>query len=153
LQRALRIPALSAGWRASFAALLDRERKGGGVAGNPGLGPSAGPPPAWQGFRPLRVSQKLRESSNVTSLVLEPADGKPLTAALAGQFIALRLRPSPDAPVLLRSYSLSGEPSAERYRISVKREWHGAAGTYIDTRVQAGDFLEASAPRGSFTLQ
>jgi hypothetical protein len=31
------------------------------------------------------VSQKLRESSNVTSLVLEPADGKPLTAALAGQ--------------------------------------------------------------------
>jgi ferredoxin-NADP reductase len=85
--------------------------------------------------------------------VLEPADGKPLTAALAGQFIALRLRPSPDAPVLLRSYSLSGEPSAERYRISVKREPHGAAGTYIDTRVQAGDFLEASAPRGSFTLQ
>jgi MOSC domain-containing protein YiiM len=36
LQRALRIPALSAGWRASFAALLDRERKGGGAAGNPG---------------------------------------------------------------------------------------------------------------------
>jgi ferredoxin-NADP reductase len=104
-------------------------------------------------FRPLRVSQKMRESSNVTSLVLEPVDGQPLTAALAGQFIVLRLRPSPDAPVLLRSYSLSGEPSAERYRISVKREPHGAAGTYIDTRVQAGNFLEVSAPRGSFTLQ
>ena len=94
LERALRIPALSAGWRASFEALLDRERKGGATTGNPGLGPPTGPPPAWQGFRPLRVSRKLRESSNVTSLVLEPADGEPLTAALAGQFIVLRLRPT-----------------------------------------------------------
>jgi ferredoxin-NADP reductase/MOSC domain-containing protein YiiM len=153
LERALRIPALSAGWRTSLNALLDRERRGGATTGNPGLGPSFGPPPAWQGFRPLRVSQKLRESGNVTSLVLEPADGKPLTAALAGQFIVLRLTPGPDRPALLRSYSLSGEPSADSYRISVKREPYGAAGAYIDTRVQAGDVLEAGAPRGSFTLQ
>jgi ferredoxin-NADP reductase/MOSC domain-containing protein YiiM/ferredoxin len=153
LERALRIPALSSGWRTSLEALLERERKGSGTTGNPGLGPRMGPPPAWQGFRPLRVSRKLHESSNVTSLVLEPADGKPLTAALAGQYIVLRFRPGPDESALLRSYSLSGEPSEERYRISVKREPHGAAGAYIDTRVQAGDILEVSAPRGSFTLR
>jgi ferredoxin-NADP reductase/MOSC domain-containing protein YiiM len=153
LERALRIPALSAGWRTSLEALLDRERKGGGTTGNPGLGPPMGPPPAWQGFRPLRVSRKLHESSNVTSLVLDPADGKPLTAALAGQFVVLRLRPGPDESALLRSYSLSGEPSENRYRISVKREPHGAAGAYIDTRVQAGDILDVSAPRGSFTVR
>jgi ferredoxin-NADP reductase len=153
LERALRIPALSAGWRTSLEALLDRKRKGGGTTGNPGLGPPAGRVPAWQGFRPLRVSQKLRESSNVTSLVMESADDKPLIAALAGQFIVLRLKPAPDGPTLLRSYSLSGEPSEDRYRISVKREPYGAAGAYIDTRVQAGDVLEVSAPRGSFTLQ
>jgi ferredoxin-NADP reductase/MOSC domain-containing protein YiiM/ferredoxin len=153
LERALRIPALSAGWRTSLEALLDRERKGSGTTGNPGLGPPMGPPPAWQGFRPLRVSRKLRESSNVTSLVLEPADGKPPTAALAGQFIVLRLRPRDDESVLLRSYSLSGAPSGDRYRISVKREPHGAAGAYIDTQVKAGDVLDVSAPRGSFTLR
>jgi len=151
LERALRIPALSAGWRTSFQALFDR--KGGGTTGNPGLGPSFGPRPAWQGFRSLRVLQKLRESSNVTSLVLEPADGKPLTAALAGQFIVLRLRQAPEGPALLRSYSLSGEPSEDHYRISVKREPYGAAGAYIDTQVQTGDILDVSAPRGSFTLQ
>src|SRR6266566_4043243 len=106
LERVLRIPALSSGWRTSFEALLDRERKGSGTTGNPGLGPSSGPPPAWQGFRPLRVSHKLRESINVTSLVLEPADGQPLTAALAGQFIVLRLKPTADGPALLRNYSL-----------------------------------------------
>jgi hypothetical protein len=51
LERALRIPALSPGWRTSLEALLDRERKGNGITGNPGLGPPTGPPPAWQGFR------------------------------------------------------------------------------------------------------
>ena len=44
-------------------------------------------------------------------------------------------------------------PSEDRYRISVKCQPHGAAGAYIDTRVQAGDILEVSAPRGSFTLR
>ena len=73
LERALRIPALSAGWRTSLEALLDWERKGSGTTGNPGLGPPLGPPPTWQGFRSLRVARKLHESSNVTSLVLEPA--------------------------------------------------------------------------------
>jgi len=89
----------------------------------------------------------------VTSLVLEPTDGRPLAAGLPGQFIALRLKPAPNMPVLLRSYSLSGEPRDDCYRISIKREAQGAAGTYIDTRVQVGDLLEVSAPRGAFTLR
>src|ERR1700757_2871813 len=138
LERALRIPALSAGWRTSLEARLDRERKGSGTTGTPGLAPPQGPPPAWPGFRSLRVSRKLHESSDVTSLVLEPADGQPLTAGLAGQYIVLRLRPGPSESALLRSYSLSGAPSGGRHRISVKREPQGAAGAYIDTRVQPG---------------
>src|SRR5262249_7374574 len=153
LERALRIPALSAGWRTSLEALPDQGRKGRGTTGNPRLGPPMGPPPAWQGFRSLRVSRKLHETSNVTSLVLEPADGEPLTAALAGQYIVLRLRPRPGESALLRSYSLSGAPSEDRYRISVKREPHGAAGAYVDTRVQPGDLLDVRAPPGSFTFR
>jgi ferredoxin-NADP reductase/MOSC domain-containing protein YiiM len=153
LERALRIPALSAGWRGSFQALLAQEQSGGPAAGNAGLVPVSGPPPGWAGFRPLRVSDKIRESSSVTSLVLEPADGLPLTAALPGQFAVLRLKAEPGAPALMRSYSLSGEPSARRYRISVKREPHGVAGAYIEEKVQIGDMLDVSAPRGSFTLR
>ena len=57
------------------------------------------------------MSRKVRESGNVISLVLEPADGHPLAAALPGQFVVLRLRPA-SAPALMRSYSLSGEPGA-----------------------------------------
>ena len=153
LERALRIPALSAGWRSSFETLLEHERKGDSTTGNPGLAPAAGPPPAWTGFRPLRVVDKRRESSNVTSLMLEPSDGRPLAAAMPGQFIVLRLKPAPEAPALLRSYSLSGDPSEERWRISIKREPNGAAGAYVEDRLRVGDAIDASAPRGSFTLK
>ena len=37
LEKALRIPALSGGWRGSFQALLERERSGVAVTGDPGL--------------------------------------------------------------------------------------------------------------------
>ncbi len=153
LERSLRIPALSVGWRTSFQALLEQEQSGGTLTGNAGLSPAPGPPPAWPGFRPLRVSLKVRESSTVISLVLEPINGQPLAEALPGQFVVLRLRPSPDAPTLLRSYSLSGERSADRYRLSIKREAHGTVGAYIDDKLQVGDILDVSAARGSFTLR
>src|ERR1700723_911691 len=74
LERALRIPALSTGWRGSFKALLEQAGSPNATTGNAGLARSAGPKPAWLGFRPLRVTDKTRESSNVTSLQLKPAD-------------------------------------------------------------------------------
>src|SRR5271167_3459916 len=153
LQRALSIRALSPGWQASFKAILQEEEQRGPATGNPGLRPASEPPPAWPGFRPLRVSAINRESSSVLSLVLEAADGSPLSPALPGQFVVLRMRPKPDAPPLLRNYSLSDAPSAEHYRISVKQEVNGAASTYLHTQVRPGDVLEVSAPRGSFTLR
>jgi ferredoxin-NADP reductase/MOSC domain-containing protein YiiM len=153
LERALRIPALSTGWRSSFKTLLERRQSSGATSGNPGLAASADRPPAWAGFRPLRVSDKKRESDSVTSLVLAPADGRPLTLGGPGQFIVLQLRPAPDAPPLLRSYSLSGEPSDATYRVSVKRNPDGVAGAYIRDGVQIGDTLDVAAPRGSFVLE
>ena len=113
LERALRIPALSAGWRASFQALTEQKQSNAATTGNAGLAPASGPIAAWQGFRPLRVSCKERESRNVISLTLEPIDGRPLPAALPGRFVVLRLRPAPDAPALMRSYSLSGESRSD----------------------------------------
>jgi ferredoxin-NADP reductase/MOSC domain-containing protein YiiM len=152
LVRALRIPALSAGWHRSFEALLTQEREGGATTGNAGLTRESSSPPAWRGFRPLRVSRKVRESGNVISLLLEPTDGQPIAVPLPGQFVVLQLGPA-SAPALMRSYSLSGEPGAAYYRVSVKREAHGAAGGYVDDKLQVGDIVQASAARGSFTLR
>jgi len=152
LGRALRIPALSAGWHRSFEALLKQERKDGAATGNAGLGLASSTAPPWRGFRPLRVSRKERETRNVISLVLEPTDGQPIAAALPGQFVVLRLGPT-SASALMRSYSLSGEPGTASYRVSVKRGAHGAASTYINDELKVGDIVEASAARGSFTLR
>jgi ferredoxin-NADP reductase/MOSC domain-containing protein YiiM len=152
LERALRIPTLSPGWRKSLEALLTQERKGGVTTGNAGLGAASGPPPAWRGFRPLRVSRKLRESDRVISLLLEPEDGHPIATTLPGQFVVLQLGPA-SAPALMRSYSLSGEPGASYYRVSIKREAHGAASAYVDDVLRVGDIVHASAARGSFTLR
>jgi hypothetical protein len=70
LERALHIPALSPGWKTSFQALLEQALTGNTAGGNPGLAPASSPPPAWPGFRPLRVSHMERESRSVLSLVL-----------------------------------------------------------------------------------
>ena len=66
LLRALRIPALSPGWQASFHALLDEEPGG----GNAGLTVTS-PPPAWPGFRQLTVTAITRESDSIISIRLE----------------------------------------------------------------------------------
>ena len=82
-----------------------------------------------------------------------PADEQPLAVALPGQFVVLRLRPTPDGPPLLRNYSLSDTPSADHYRVSVKQEVNGAASTYVHTQIHVDDVLDVSAPRGTFTLR
>ncbi|MBF5043773.1 MOSC domain-containing protein [Aggregicoccus sp. 17bor-14] len=152
LLRALRIGALSPGWRGSFQALLDAEASG-ATGGNTGLAPGSGPPPAWTGFRPLRIARIAQESHSISSFELEAEDGSALPAALPGQFVVLRLWPQPGAPPLLRSYSLSGEPGAPRYRVSVKREPHGAGSAFLFEHCGVGARLEVSAPRGAFTLR
>ncbi len=141
LERALRIPALSQGWQGSFRDLLEQAQDGGATK------------VAWEGLRKLRVAALDRESENVISVRLVPADGKPAAPAQPGQFLTVRLRPDPKATPLLRTYSLSDLPNTKSYRISVKREPHGAASGYINTKLQVGDVIEAAAPRGEFVLR
>src|SRR5262245_46942006 len=153
LERALRIPALSPGWQWSFKQLVQSQDAQPGATGNAGLVPAAAARPMKPGFRPLRVSRIDRECVDVISLTLQPTDGRRLTTPLAGQFVVLCLRPRPDGALLFRSYSLSGPPSDEHYRVSVKVEPNGAAGNYLNSRIRVDDVLDVSEPRGTFILQ
>ena len=162
LERALRIDALSPGWRTSFEALLQSDTAATGN-GNAGLTPAAAAHPVAPGFRSLAVTAIDHESADVMSLTMQSPDGQPLRVALPGQYVVLRLQPATGGAAasaetsalkpIFRSYSLSGPESTERYRISVKVEPHGAAGTYLREHVRVGDALDVSAPRGSFILQ
>ena len=147
LLRALRIPALSPGWQASFRALLD-EPPG---SGNAGLAP-ASPPPAWSGFRPLTATAITHESESVISIRLENPKDAPLPAALPGQYLTVRVQPAKKQRSVLRSYSLCGPPDAGYYRIAVKRERRGLASGYLHSRLKLGYQLDIAAPRGTFIL-
>lgn len=148
LERVLRIEALSPGWRASFESLLR-----GRDSGNAGLMPEGASHPAEPGFHRLVVTAIDRESADVLSFTLESPTGRALPAARPGQFLVLRIqRAAADAP-LYRSYSLSGPLSERRYRISVKIEPGGLAGTWLQANVHVAGSLDVSAPRGSFLLE
>jgi ferredoxin-NADP reductase/MOSC domain-containing protein YiiM len=152
LERSLRIPALSPGWKGSFKALLEQGTNQAST-GNAGLTGAATPPPAWQGFQSLRVARVERESTNVISLSFGTIDENPLPAPLPGQFLVLRFRPKPDAAPIRRSYSMSSAPEAGTYRVSVKEEVDGLGSTFLCNHVKVGDVLEVSAPRGKFILR
>src|SRR5262249_9003863 len=123
------------------------------TSGNAGLVPAAAAHPVAPGFRPLAVTAIDEESEDVLSLTMQSRDGQPLQTALPGQYVVLRLQRTTGGPPLFRNYSLSGPPSTERYRISVKIEPNGVAGTYLRAQVRVGDALDVSSPRGSFILE
>jgi ferredoxin-NADP reductase/MOSC domain-containing protein YiiM len=148
LERALRIEALSPGWRGSFEALL---RSGGN--GNAGLVPEAAAHPAAPGFRRLAITAIDQESAEVLSFTMQSSDGRSLPPALPGQYVVLRLLRGAEVAPLFRSYSLSGPLSTERYRISVKIEPNGVAGTWLREHLRVGDTVDVSSRRGSFVLQ
>lgn len=153
LERALRIPALSRGWKSSLQSMAEQASSGATPAGNVGLTAAASsPPPAWTGFRQLTVTAVHDEGANIRSFTLAAPDGAVLPKWLPGQSIALRLRADDSDSALIRNYSLSNQPGSAEYRIGVKREPHGAASGRLHAKVKVGDVLDVAAPRGTFFL-
>jgi len=114
---------------------------------------------AWQGYRRMRISERIVETPDVVSFWLTPIDGQRLPDYLPGQHVAVRLML--DGQFHHRSYSLSGpaDPSGhERYRISIKRAAAtpalpaGIVSSHWHQSLQAGDEVEIGMPTGRFTL-
>ncbi len=146
LRKIVDVPALSPGWQQSFNEMLAAHE-----TSTAPTAPPIGVEPGWNGFRALRVSAVHRESENVLSICLEADDHTPLPRALPGQYLTVRI-PGAGDPTPLRSYSLSGDPGAGSYRISVKREEHGLVSQWLHAHIQPGSVIEAAAPRGDFYL-
>jgi ferredoxin-NADP reductase/MOSC domain-containing protein YiiM len=142
LRKVVDVPALSPGWQQSFNDMLDSESRP-----TPAVRVEAG----WTGFRPLRVSAIHPESASVLSIRFEAADHAALPPPLPGQYLTVRL-PGAGEPAPLRSYSLSGDPGAGDYRISVKREEFGMVSRWLHANIEPGQVIEVAAPRGDFYL-
>lgn len=107
-------------------------------------------PGGWRGARAFRVVRKVRESAEITSFYLEPADGGAVVDFIPGQYIGLRLTLS--GQEVRRNYSLSEAANGLSYRISVKREQAGLVSNHLHDNVVEGDMLDLFPPSGEFTL-
>ncbi|MTI13739.1 NO-inducible flavohemoprotein [Sansalvadorimonas verongulae] len=109
----------------------------------------------WRGARTFIVSKKVKESAQITSFYLEPADGKPVAAHQPGQYLGIKVKPPTSANQEIRQYSLSDAANGQYYRISVKRETasvNGVVSNHLHDNVMEGDKLEAMPPAGDFTM-
>ncbi|MTH55749.1 NO-inducible flavohemoprotein [Bacillus mangrovi] len=107
----------------------------------------------WKGFIPLRIANKVKESSEITSFYLTPAlPNENLPAFQPGQYITIKVKPAGEAIWHHRQYSLSNAPGSSQLRISVKREEHGVVSAHLHRDLNIGDCIEASAPAGEFVL-
>ena len=106
--------------------------------------------------RPMRVTQVKRESDNVLSIRLKPADDRPLPPFHAGQYVSVAVD-LPDGRRQLRQYSLSDAAGKDSLRISVKREDAldaapaGEVSNWIHANVKEGSVLQVTHPFGEFT--
>jgi ferredoxin-NADP reductase/MOSC domain-containing protein YiiM len=141
LRKTVDLPALSPGWQQSFREMLVAHQKPDLIGASPG----------WKGFRRLRVTATHRETPAVMSFRLQADDGGALAAPLPGQYLTVKIPGAGDPPPM-RSYSLSGDPVAGCYRISVKREDHGQVSQWLHDHAVAGGIIESAAPRGDFYL-
>ena len=141
---ALRIKALSPGWKQSFEERLAKAQ----LAAK-----------AEEKYRTLVVTRKVPESESITSFYLTPEDGEPLDPFLPGQFLPLKLNIPGQYKPVFRTYSLSDRPGADHYRLTIKREpappdrpdvYPGVSSNHFHDHVDVGSELLVKAPRGKF---
>ena len=106
----------------------------------------------WDGCREFTVARIDKESACISSFFLEPVDQKPLPSFRPGQFLAFPLIiPGHDKPVL-RCYTISSQPNARTYRVTVKRVPNGVGSNFFHDSVEVGTVLDVKAPRGRFAI-
>lgn len=115
----------------------------------------------WNDWRNFVVVRKVKESEEITSFYLQPADQGDLPSFPAGQFLTIKLNIPGQARPIIRTYSLSdyAEPHTY-YRLSIKREpkppeldvMPGLASNFMHDLVHEGAVILAKPPSGKFVL-
>jgi nitric oxide dioxygenase len=108
--------------------------------------------------RPYRVVRRIEETSDVVSLVLEPADDGPLPDITPGQYVSVFVD-LPDGRRQPRQYTVSSTAVGTRLQITVRRVRgtdgapDGMVSSFLHDQVEVGDQLDVSAPAGDFFLE
>ena len=108
-------------------------------------------------LRPYVVVRRIDEAHDIISLVLEPADDRPLPTIEPGQYVSVFVD-LPDGERQPRQYTVSSTASGTRLQITVNRARgeggapDGVVSTHLHDGVQVGDRLDVSSPCGDFVV-
>ncbi|MBM0227504.1 hemin transporter [Micromonospora sicca] len=115
---------------------------------------AAGVPRNGSVWRDWWVTDKVRETPDVVSFALVPADRGAVPGFIPGQYTSVAVDLDGGRGQQIRQYSLSGRPGADHWRITVKRVRgtggapDGMVSSFLHERVAVGDTLRLSPPFG-----
>lgn len=104
-----------------------------------------------------RVTEKIQETADVVTFVVEPVDGGTMKPALPGQYVSLKAL-MPDGVHQPRQYSLTRADDGLTRQFSVKRVHgrptpDGEVSNLLHANVNVGDEVVLSAPFGEVVLR
>ncbi|MDH6227240.1 globin domain-containing protein [Streptomyces sp. MJP52] len=108
-------------------------------------------------WREWEVVERVEETPDVATFRIRPADGRPVPASRAGQYVSVQVELA-DGAHQIRQYSLSAAPGAGLRQITVKRvagDGSAPAGEvshHLHAEVREGDVLRVSAPFGDLVI-
>ena len=100
-------------------------------------------------WTPWRVAAKAPAGTGSMTFTLEPADDTPVTPALPGQYVSVKVAVA-DGLRQVRQYSLSGDAGTSR-TFTTKLDDGGEVSPVLHHTVQVGDVVEISNPYGEIT--
>ncbi|MEU0896674.1 globin domain-containing protein [Streptomyces massasporeus] len=107
-------------------------------------------------WRQWVVAQRVQETRDVISLVLEPADEWPTDPFVAGQYVSVAV-PVDEGSFQIRQYSISSAPGTRHLRITIERSAGpgrppGEVSSHLHDQVPLGATLLLSPPFGEVVL-
>jgi ferredoxin-NADP reductase len=103
-------------------------------------------------IRRFRIVERRQDTPETFSIMLEPADGEPLFAYKAGQFVMMHLF-NPDGSVWAKAaYSLATAPIEATKHIELGIKIHGDFTKRVST-FRVGNEVGIQGPYGAFTLK
>ena len=112
-------------------------------------------------WRTWRVAQKIQETADVVSFVVERTDEREVKPSLPGQYVTIRMQ-MPDGILQPRQYSLTQADDGRHRRFAVKRVRangaqngapDGEMSNLLHDQVNVGDEVTLSAPFGDVVLE
>ena len=108
-------------------------------------------------WRTWRVAEKIPETEDVVTFVVERVNEREVKPSLPGQYVTLRME-MPDGVLQPRQYSLTRADDGQHRQFAVKRVRGngtpaGEMSTLLHDRVQVGDEIELSVPSGDVVLE